>query len=97
MPTSTIILLYLIFINCITYFAFWVDKQRARQQGYRIAENNLLFLALIGGSPAAIFARQYLRHKTKKQPFSAFLLCIPGVQIAVATALFVMLNGSLPL
>ena len=97
MPMSTIVLLYLIFVNCVTYFAFWVDKQRARQQGYRIAENNLLFLALIGGSPAAIFARQYLRHKTKKQPFSTFLLCIPGVQIVVAIVLLAIMNGSLPL
>ena len=76
--------LYLISINSITYFAFWIDKQRARQQGYRISENDLLFLAFIGGSPAAVFARQRLHHKTKKQPFSAFLLFVFWFQIGAA-------------
>jgi len=80
-------LLYLILINCITYFAFWVDKQRAVQQRYRIPEKDLLFLALIGGSPAAILARQFLRHKTRKQPFGTVLLCIPGFQIGLAVAI----------
>jgi uncharacterized membrane protein YsdA (DUF1294 family) len=82
--------LYLIAINSITYFAFWIDKQRAWQRGYRIPENDLLFLAVIGGSPAAFFARRHLRHKTKKQPFSAFLLCILGFQIGAAFLIFVI-------
>jgi len=82
--------LYLITINSITYFAFWIDKRRARQRGYRISESNLLSLAVLGGSPAAIFAQQRLRHKTRKQPFSTFLLCIPGIQIGVAILLVVL-------
>ena len=82
--------LYLIIINSITYFAFWIDKGRARQRGYRISESNLLSLAVLGGSPAAIFAQQRLRHKTRKQPFSTFLLCIPGIQIGVAILLVVL-------
>src|SRR4051794_20256438 len=33
---------YLIIINSITYFAFWIDKQRARQRSWRVSEDNLL-------------------------------------------------------
>jgi uncharacterized membrane protein YsdA (DUF1294 family) len=85
---------YLIIINFITYLAFWIDKKRARQGGWRISEDNLLFLAVLGGSPAAIFARQHLRHKTKKQPFSTFLLWIPGLQIGAVIVLVVWLYKS---
>jgi uncharacterized membrane protein YsdA (DUF1294 family) len=79
-------------INFITYFAFWTDKQRARQGGWRISEDNLFFLAVLGGSPAAIFAQQHLRHKTRKQPFSTVLLCILGLQIGAAIVLAVLLT-----
>ena len=82
--------IYLIIINSITYLAFWDDKKRARLRLYRISEGNLLSLAILGGSPAAIFAQQHLRHKTRKQPFSTFLLCIPGIQIGVAILLIVL-------
>jgi len=78
---------YLLVINSTTYLAFWSDKERAQQRLYRISESNLLFLALLGGSPAAIFAQQYLRHKTRKQPFCTILLCIPGIQTGVAIGL----------
>ncbi|HEY3929278.1 MAG TPA: DUF1294 domain-containing protein, partial [Candidatus Koribacter sp.] len=75
---------YLLGINLTTYVAFWADKERARQRLYRISESNLLLLAILGGSPAAIIAQQYLRHKTRKQPFCTILLCIPGIQTGVA-------------
>ena len=78
---------YLFGINAVTYLAFWVDKERARQRAYRIAEHNLLALAILGGSPAAIFAQQYLRHKTRKQPFATILFFIPPVQVAAAIVL----------
>jgi uncharacterized membrane protein YsdA (DUF1294 family) len=81
--------IYLALINLTTYFAFWLDKQRARQDGWRISESNLFFLALIGGSPAAIFAQQHLRHKTRKEPFRTCLLCIPVIQIGAFVALVV--------
>jgi uncharacterized membrane protein YsdA (DUF1294 family) len=77
--------IYLLAINLITYFVFWADKERAQRRLYRISERNLLLLAILGGSPAAILARQNLRHKIKKQPFSTILLCIPVIQIGVAT------------
>ena len=86
-------LIYMLVINAITYFAFWADKERARHQRYRISEGNLLSLAIFGGSPAAIFARQHLRHKTRKQPFSTMLSCVPGAQIAVAIGLGLLIYG----
>jgi uncharacterized membrane protein YsdA (DUF1294 family) len=73
--------LYLIVINAVTYVAFWIDKSRAQQGGYRISESTLLTLSVLGGSPAAFFARQRLRHKTLKQPFTTQLFVIAALQI----------------
>ena len=73
--------LYLLAINAATYFAFWIDKTRARQGGYRVSESTLLSLSFLGGSPAALLARQRLRHKTLKQPFTGQLFAIIALQI----------------
>jgi uncharacterized membrane protein YsdA (DUF1294 family) len=73
--------LYLLLINAATYVAFWIDKTRARQGGYRISESTLLTLSFLGGSPAAFIARRRLRHKTLKQPFTTRLFVIAALQI----------------
>jgi len=74
----------LLFVNCWTFVRFWQDKQRSRAGERRVSESDLLGLALIGGSPAALLARQLLRHKTRKQPFTTQLYAIVALQ---ATAL----------
>jgi uncharacterized membrane protein YsdA (DUF1294 family) len=78
---ALLLALYLSIINAATFFAFWIDKSQARQGSYRIAETTLLLLALMGGSPAAIFARHHFHHKTRKQPFSTQLFVIAGLQL----------------
>lgn len=78
-------LTWLAMMNVLAFAAFALDKQRARTGGRRVPERTLLSLAAMGGSPAALLARQVLRHKTRKQPFSAWLLLIAGGQ-AVAGA-----------
>ncbi|WP_380872689.1 hypothetical protein ACFB49_36060 [Sphingomonas sp. DBB INV C78] len=75
--------LAILIVNLWTFFRFWQDKARARSGGRRIPEANLLGLALIGGTPAALLARQVFRHKTRKQPFSGRLLVIAVVQVSV--------------
>jgi uncharacterized membrane protein YsdA (DUF1294 family) len=73
-------LLYLAAINGVTWLAFAADKTAARQGQRRISESTLLSFALFGGTPAAYFARRSLRHKTRKQPFSAQLHMIAVLQ-----------------
>lgn len=79
--------LYLLAINVVTFLSFWVDKGRARAGRYRIPERTLLLLALLGGSPAALFAQHRLRHKTRKQPFAALLFGIALLHAALVIAL----------
>ena len=67
-------LLYLAAINGVTWLAFATDKAAARQGYSRVAESTLLLFALMGGTPAAYGARHSLRHKTRKQPFRAWMM-----------------------
>ena len=53
-------------------FAFGLyagDKSAAQRGTWRTSESTLHLLALVGGWPGALVARQVLRHKTTKQPF----------------------------
>ena len=81
------ILCWLGLINGWTVLRFWQDKRRARAGARRISEADLLTLALIGGSPGAFAARRLFRHKTRKQPFSAYLMLIAAAQAAALAAL----------
>ena len=70
-----------LFVNCWTFVRFWQDKRRSRAGERRISESDLLGLALIGGSPAALLARHLFRHKTRKQPFTTQLYAIVAIQV----------------
>lgn len=63
------ILLSLLAINALTFFAFWRDKRMSQRGGWRVPEGTLLGLSLIGGWPAAVVAMRVLRHKNRKTSF----------------------------
>ena len=63
-----LLLSYLCF-SVITFFAYVVDKSKAKRGAWRIQESTLHFFALIGGWPGAGIAQQLLRHKYKKRKF----------------------------
>lgn len=88
----TALALWLGGINLVTFAAFWLDKRRASRKGRRIPERRLLWLAALGGTPAARLAQKYLRHKTTKQPFARRLLAIHLLHGAmlIAAALYWM-------
>jgi uncharacterized membrane protein YsdA (DUF1294 family) len=77
----------LIVINAATFVAFGIDKLRAEAGQWRIAEGNLLLLAVLGGTLGAYAGRAAFRHKTRKQPFSALLHTIAAVQAGGLVAL----------
>lgn len=62
--------------NALAATAFWLDKHRAEQGGWRIPERTLLTLAFWGGGIGSLCAQQLLRHKTRKEPFRSYLLMI---------------------
>lgn len=74
-------IIYLIIINLIAFLVMYLDKRKARYGKWRIPEQSLLILALIGGSIGAIIGMYTFRHKTKKLRFSVGFPIILILQI----------------
>lgn len=64
-----IILVYLIFINAITFFLFGIDKLLAIKKISRVPENNLLGFSLIGGGFGGLLGIFIFKHKISKPSF----------------------------
>ena len=73
------IIIYLICINIFTFFIMWLDKRKAKKGKWRIPENTLLLLVLLGGGIGGIAGMYTFRHKTQKAKFvigfPAILIC----------------------
>lgn len=78
---------YAIGINLTGFLAFAWDKYCARNGMWRVPEQTLLALAMIGGTVGVIVGQQALRHKTWKEPFQTYLLSIAVIQVIVLLAL----------
>lgn len=80
-------------INLVTFLSFRSDKLQAGRQDRRAPELRLLLLAAAGGILGAYAARKIYRHKTRKQPFTAQLHGIAGVQAAFLLAFLLYALG----
>ena len=96
--------LFYLAVSILCFVVYAVDKSAAIAGRWRVSENTLLGLGLIGGWPGAILAQQILRHKIRKRRFMVVfartVLANIGVLVvllsplgstirsAVATALF---------
>lgn len=64
------IIIYVIGINIIGFFAMLIDKQKAKRGSWRIPEKTLFTITLLGGGIGAIAGMYLFRHKTKKLYFT---------------------------
>ena len=87
MNAVTLILVYLIAINFISFAAMGVDKARARKRLWRIPESTLFVLALIGGSIGCTLGMNHFRHKTKHWYFVYGMPAILCLQILIVIIL----------
>lgn len=63
-------IVYMIIVNAVSFIAYGIDKQKARHHRWRIRENMLMGLALIGGFLGAFLGMRFFRHKTKHLKFT---------------------------
>jgi len=72
--------------NALAFVAYGFDKHQARVDRDRIPERVLLGLALIGGL-GSYAACELFRHKTRKQPFRAWMMGALAAHILIVLAL----------
>lgn len=73
--------LYILIINVIAFVVYGMDKQKAVKKEWRISEDTLIGLALIGGSVGALLGMRCFHHKTLKKKFSVGVPLILILQI----------------
>lgn len=76
-------ILYILIINVIAFAAYGIDKQKAVKKEWRISEDTLIGLALIGGSAGALLGMKCFHHKTRKKKFSVGVPLILILQIGI--------------
>ena len=81
------LILYFIAINALNAALFFYDKRQSQSGGWRVPENTLLGISILGGSIGAKIAQHNFRRKTKKQPFGNILNAILALQILLIIAL----------
>ena len=78
----------LIIINLITFLLYGIDKLKAKKGKWRISEDTLLLLAVIGGSIGAWLGIKIWHHKTLHKKFKYGIPLIIFAQIVVAIYMF---------
>ena len=78
-----IILTSIALINFITFIVYGIDKYKARKGKWRISENSLLLLAVIGGSIGAWLGIKIWHHKTMHKKFCYGIPLVFLVQVAI--------------
>lgn len=65
------ILIYFAAINLISFVMFFIDKQKAKRDKWRIEEKTLHLTSFLGGTLGSIAAMLLFHHKTRKPAFVA--------------------------
>ena len=79
-----LLLCYLLAINLLAFILYGFDKYKAKHNRWRIPETVLLWLAVLGGSPAALVAMHLFHHKTLHKKFRYGVPAILLLQLAAA-------------
>lgn len=68
------VLIYFVCINFISFIVFFLDKEKAKRDRWRIQEKTLHTLSFLGGVVGSISAMTLFHHKTRKKGFVAITL-----------------------
>lgn len=76
-------------VNLWTFFAFGLDKRKARLNRPRTPESTLLLLAAVGGAVGAWIAVRTFRHKSSKK---AFLVPLVVASVVAVLAWYTLID-----
>lgn len=80
-----ILIAYLVVINLVAIVLMYIDKQKAKKHKWRISENTLIGVAILGGGIGALWGMHVFRHKTKHAKFTI------GIPLILAAQAFLVL------
>ena len=83
MNTILWIIGYLLLINLLGFIIMGIDKQRAKNRDWRIAESTFFIVAVIGGSLGCTLGMHIFHHKTRHWYFRFGLPAILIIQAAL--------------
>lgn len=66
------------------------DKERAKKGEWRVSENTLMIMAVLGGAAGGVLGMYLFRHKTKHNKFAFGLPLLAAVQIFLLVQLSAM-------
>ena len=87
-----ILLGYLIVINALGFALMLADKQKAKQNEWRIPEARLMWAAALGGSIGCLLSMYLFRHKTRHLKFTVGIPLLLAAQIALGIVIWIYLH-----
>lgn len=90
MKPYLIFLAVMVLISLIAFFAYGIDKRRAKRGRWRTKESILLGLGFFGGAVGALLGMKAYRHKTKHWYFWA--VNISGLAWQIGALLYLLFN-----
>ena len=79
---------YLLFINVLALILCVYDKYAAKKRFWRISENTLITVSILGGSVTMLLCMCLIRHKTKHKKFMVGLPIIIALQVIFSLLIF---------
>ena len=73
----------IVIINIVTFIIYGIDKYKAKKGKWRIPENSLIGLAIIGGSIGAYLGMRVWHHKTMHLKFKYGIPLIIVIQLII--------------
>ncbi|RIW29735.1 DUF1294 domain-containing protein [Bacillus salacetis] len=83
----TLLLAYFTIVNFMGYIIMANDKNRARQNKYRIRESSIWRVAFLGGAIGCYAGMKRYRHKTQHSAFKYGLPALSAVELITYTGL----------
>lgn len=91
---ALVLLVYAV-ASVVALLAYRLDKSAAHSDAWRISEDSLHMVALMGGWPGAMLAQRQLRHKTRKNSFQRRFWASVVINILLLVALLSPLGRDL--
>ena len=86
---NKLLIYYLLLINLIGILLMFLDKKKAIKRKWRIKENTLMLIALIGGALGILIGMYTFRHKTKHKKFTVGVPTLLILNIILIIKIFI--------